>query len=830
VKHGCMKKTTDPLLAYKQKRDFSISPEPVHDVAKEKPHLTFVVQKHASRSNHYDLRLELDDTLKSWAVPKGPSLDPKQKRLAVKVEDHPLSYAEFEGVIPPKQYGAGTVIVWDHGRWEPMEDPRAGLEAGHLKFQLYGEKLHGAWALVRMKGKSVEKQDSWLLIKERDANARAESEFNVVESLPDSVLNSTNVPSMPSGAKPGSIPPTLAPQMATLVDNIPTNGDWSYEIKFDGYRIMARFSEGDVALFTRNRHNWTDKLEKLVFALRKLKIASGWLDGEIVVLGADGMPDFGALQNAFDSAHTNEIRYFVFDIPFYNGYDLRNVALAERRALLAKILPESTTGQISFSQDFVGSSSDILQSACSLGLEGIIGKRKDSPYVSARSSNWIKLKCIKRQEFVIVGYTESKGQNRDIGALLLGVYNDKGHLQYAGRVGTGFDYQTASMLKEKLSLLSIEKTPLYEKPKDVQGNWVVPELVAEVSFAEWTRDGRLRHAVFRGLRTDKPATLIARETAQVPTLHGGSSQAISQVNNKSKSPADIDSPISNPDRVIDSSTGFTKLDLVNYYQLASQWILPHLTSRPVSFLRAPSGINGQLFFQKHGDTLKIPGLKQLDPALDPGHPALMEIDSHAALIGAIQMNVIEFHTWNATTKKIEKPDRMVFDLDPGEGVEWPKMLEAVEITRTFLEELGLQSFLKTSGGKGLHIVVPLSPREGWETIKEFSKAVSQHLAKVMPSRFAALSGPRNRVGKVFIDYIRNSRGATTVAAFSVRARPGMGVSVPCSWQELSVLTGGAHWTIANVRERLESSENPWDSYTKTKQILRAASKKILLHL
>ena len=822
-----MKKSTDPLLVYKQKRDFSVSPEPTDDVVKNKAHLSFVVQKHASRSNHYDFRLELDDTLKSWAVPKGPSLDPMQKRLAVKVEDHPLSYAEFEGVIPPKQYGAGAVIIWDRGTWEPMEDPREGLGAGHLKFRLQGEKLQGAWALVRIKGKSSEQQESWLLIKERDAYARPETEFKVVEALPDSVLSGTGDPTIPTGAEPGPIPSKLVPQLATLVENIPTHGDWIYEIKFDGYRILARIDSGEVALFTRNGHNWTDKLEKVALALKELKITSGWLDGEIVVLGADGIPDFGALQNAFELSGANDIRYFLFDIPFYNGFDLRGTGLAERRELLARILPESNSGQISFSQDFGGSAADILRSACQMGLEGVIGKRRDSPYVSARSSNWIKLKCKHRQEFVVVGYTESKGENRDIGALLIGVYDDASHLQYAGKVGTGFDSKTASVLKAKLMLLAVDKAPLYEKPRDVEGNWVMPELVAEVSFAEWTKEGRLRHAVFRGLRSDKAPTSITRETGPGTTLSGAIGLGVSYINQKSLPSEDIGSHITNPDRVIDSSSGHNKMDLVNYYQIASPWILPELADRPVSFLRAPSGINGQLFFQKHGDTLKIPGLKQLDPALDPGHPALMEIDSPPALIGAVQMNVIEFHTWNATTKKIEKPDRMVFDLDPGEGVQWTMMLEAAELTRALLEELGLQSFLKTSGGKGLHIVVPLTPRDDWETVKEFSKAVSQHLAKVIPSQFSALSGPRNRVGKVFIDYIRNSRGATTVAAYSVRARPGMGVSIPCSWQELSGLTGGAHWTIANVRQRLESMANPWENYKKTKQILRSASKKIL---
>ena len=823
-----MKKTVDPLITYKEKRDFSVTPEPGGGIANHKASLAYTVQKHAARQIHYDLRLELDGVLKSWAIPKGPSLDPSKKRLAVKVEDHPLEYAEFEGVIPPGQYGAGAVSVWDHGTWEPAGDPWEGLSAGHLKFELRGQKLQGAWALVRMHGQAGEKKETWLLIKERDANARSEAEFNVVEARPDSVISDNGPPSLPSGAKPGPVPLILAPQLATLVDRVPANDDWIYEIKFDGYRILAHFDQGEVALFTRNSHNWTAKFPGLVAALRELKIDSGWLDGEIVMLGVDGMPDFGALQNVVESTRTDEIRYYVFDLPFYNGYDLRYTGLAERRLLLAKVLSDSASPQVSFSEDFAASGGDILHSACHLGLEGIIGKRKDAHYISGRSQSWIKLKCIHRQEFVLVGYTESTGRNRSIRALVLGVNDDAGHLRYAGRVGTGFDNRTAAMLKEKLAQLTVDQSPLVDQPRDVKAVWVEPKLVAEVSFAAWTKEGRVRQAVFHGLRNDKPPAMISREMPGRITPTEIKQQSVFRADEQSDLSRSFSLSVSNPDRIVDSSTGLRKVDLVEYYQLVSKWILPHLKGRPVAFLRAPAGIEGDLFFQKHNDSLNIIGLKQLDAKLDPGHPALLEIDSETALIGAAQMNVIEFHTWNATKRNIEKPDRMVFDIDPGEKTTWPMILEAAELTRSLLKELGLESFLKTSGGKGLHIVVPLMPRDDWDAVKAFSKAVSQHLAKVIPSRFTALSGPRNRVGKVFIDYNRNGRGATTVAAYSVRARPGMGVSMPCAWQELSAITGGAHWTITNARQRLESNFDPWESYHKTKQILKAASKKIIL--
>ncbi len=555
--------STDPLLAYKKKRDFAFTPEPAGAVARKKSVLSFVIQKHAARSLHYDFRLELDGTLKSWAIPKGPSLDPTQKRLAVQVEDHPLSYAGFEGVIPPKQYGAGTVIVWDRGTWEPVGDPRAGYRAGKLKFQLHGEKLKGGWALVRMRSDADSRQQPWLLIKERDAEAKPASDFSVVDALPDSVL----------------------------------------------------------------------------------------------------------------------------------------AASASRRA----------------------------------------GKKKAAA----------------------------------------------------------------------------------AKP-------VLPKAPAK-SARQTKARGTPREAVFHGLRTDKPATAITRESAAdaLDTAARARDGTPAPGKRKAADPTEIGGVrITHPDRIIDPSTGLTKLDLVNYYAQVAKRILPHLVRRPVSLLRAPAGIQHQLFFQKHGDTLKIPGLKELDPAFDPEHPPLLEIDSLKALLGAAQMNVVEFHTWNATTRSIEKPDRMTFDLDPAEGLAWPLMLEAAQLVHTFLDELGLQSFLKTSGGKGLHVVVPLTPRDNWDTVKDFSKQIVQHIATVAPARFVSKSGPRNRLGKVFIDYLRNGRGATTVAAFSARARPGMGVSMPCSWKELPSLTGGAQWTIVNAHERLEAGTDPWAGYAKTRQTLTAAMRKL----
>ncbi|WP_235835228.1 DNA ligase D [Piscinibacter terrae] len=827
---------TEQLHHYWQKRDFSVTPEPRGKAAKAGKALGFVIQKHAASRLHYDFRLELEGTLKSWAVPKGPSFDPNDKRMAVHVEDHPLSYGGFEGVIPPGQYGAGTVIVWDRGSWEPVGDPSKGYREGKLKFRLHGEKLHGAWTLVRMHGHANEKQEPWLLIKERDDAARPASEFSVVDEMPDSVLSgtklrraptassrrrpgSTGLPSIPDGAKKAKLPLMLAPQLATLVDQAPAGEDWVYEIKFDGYRILARIDGGEVRLFTRNGNDWTSKMKTLAAEVASLGLPSGWLDGEIVVPGAQGAPDFNALQNAFDSSHTERIQYYLFDVPFFGGHDLRAVPLQQRREFLRGLLDGRTGERIRFSEDFQAAPEEILHNACRMRLEGVIGKRRDASYVSHRSPTWIKLKCTHRQEFVIVGYTDPSGSRVGIGSLLLAIHDEKGDLRYAGKVGSGFDTSTLATLKKKLHDLQVDKTPLAHKPAEARGHWVQPKLVAEVSFGEWTPEGRIRHSVFHGLRTDKPSSVITKEEP-VPVKKAARAKA---------KPTDLpalpkDLRISHPERVIDESTGITKKELVDYYLLASRHILPHLAKRAVALVRAPSGVGGQLFYQKHAETLKIADVTLLDKSLYPGHPPMLSIDSFTALISAAQMNVIEFHTWNSTVNDIERPDRMTFDLDPGEDVPWPQMQEAAQLVHSLLDELGLANFLKTSGGKGLHIVVPLTRRDGWDTVKDFSQAVVQHLAKVLPDRFAAKSGPKNRVGKVFPDYLRNGRGATTASAFSARARPGLGVSVPVAWDELPDLTGGAHWTIRNVHERLEAGTDPWAGYAKTRQTLGKAMK------
>ncbi len=816
----------EALAPYHRKRDFKTTPEPRTIGRPSGKVRSFVVQKHHASRLHYDFRLELDGTLKSWAIPKGPCLDPTVKRMAVLVEDHPISYGGFEGTIPPKQYGAGTVIVWDRGEWAAQGDAREGLAAGKLKFELRGDKLRGHWTLVRMRAKG-ERQKPWLLIKEHDDEARPLDEYDIVEALPASVLSGRGVDDPPPAAaakKPApqrkaALPAMLAPQLATLASAPPaTPEDWLYELKFDGYRLLARIDGDKVQCFTRNGHDWTGKLPALAKALRKLPTRSAWLDGEIVVTGENGAPDFQALQNAFDRGTTESIVYWLFDAPFLDGQDLRETPVEDRRAALERLLGNKPPEGLRLSAAFDAAPRDLLASTARIGFEGIVGKRRGSGYVSRRSPDWIKLKNQQRQEFVIGGYTAPKGARSGFGALLLGVYDGKGQLQYCGNVGTGFDAGRLRDIKARLDRLSSADCPFASRPAGVKAQWVEPALVAEISFGEWTREGRVRHSVFQGLRADKPARQIRRETADAPAAapaRGGTQKGAAR---------SMDMRITHAERVIDKESGTTKGELVAYYDKVSALLLPHLKGRPVSLVRAPDGVGGELFFQKHASKSELPGVKLLDPALDPDHDPLLQIDAAEGLLTAAQMNVIELHTWNATSSAIGQPDRMTFDLDPGEGVEWQQMQEAALLVQTLLTELGLPAFLKTSGGKGLHILVPVRRRYGWDAVKGFSQAVVQHLAATIPQRFSAKSGPRNRVGKIFVDYLRNGFGATTVSAWSARSRPGLGVSVPLAWEELPGLRSASQWTVANIDERLATGNRPWADMDRSRKGLGAAMK------
>ncbi|MFJ2547559.1 DNA ligase D [Pseudomonas sp. NPDC087612] len=799
-----------PLQEYARKRNFDATPEPAghQRSGKKAAHaLQYCIQKHDASHLHYDFRLELDGTLKSWAIPKGPSLDPKVRRLAVHVEDHPLDYASFEGTIPEGHYGAGDVIVWDRGVWIPEEDPHKAYAKGKLRFRLQGEKLSGIWNLFRTH--LAGKKEQWLLIKSDDAQARPQADYDILEAEPDSVVSERTLPTRTpkadgnselGGAKKAALPASLKPQLATLVET-PPEGGWRYEVKFDGYRILARIEGDEVRLFTRNGHDWTDRLPRQAKALARLGLHSAWLDGEMVVANEHGVADFQALQNAFDQQRDEQILYYLFDVPYLNGMDLRQCPLEQRRAALAKVLEKADEKRLRFSADFDQSVESLLDSACKMQMEGLIGKRLGSSYLNRRSSDWIKLKCKQRQEFVIVGFTEPKGSREAFGALLLALHDDRGELRYAGKVGSGFNSATLAHIHQRLKPLEVARPQFAKPPSGAEArgvHWLKPRLLAEVAYAQMTRDGVVRHSVFHGLRDDKLAKAIGLE------------QPV-------KTPASKTSNLhlTHPDRVIDASTGISKRQVAEYYAQVAEWILPHLKRRPVALVRAPDGLAGELFFQKNAAQLNIPGLESHAKA-EAGQ-ALMIIDQARTLLGAVQMNTLELHTWNATAKDFDKPDRLILDLDPDPALPWKAMLEATQLTLALLDELGLQAFLKTSGGKGMHIVVPLTRRAGWDEVKGFSHAMVQHLAGLFPERLSAVSGPKNRVGRIFIDYLRNGKGATTVCAYSIRAREGLPVSVPIRREELTELKGANQWNLLNLDERLAAGDDPWAGYGQVRQ-------------
>ncbi|MEO8249242.1 MAG: DNA ligase D [Burkholderiales bacterium] len=936
----------DGLARYRAKRNPARTAEPFDPGTPNESARRFVIHKHWASRLHYDFRLEFDGTLKSWAVPKGPSLDPKDKRMAVQVEDHPLSYGDFEGEIARGNYGAGTVIVWDRGVWQPIGDAREGYEKGKLKFELEGEKLSGGWTLVRMHGRQKERQPPWLLIKEKDEASRPAAEYSVVDALPDSVIGkssahaertgpgkaaakaasrttprakaaassrtrankapapareaaasdaapATNRAStgrrtkkrsllpLPPSATACKLPASLKPQLATLAFEPPkAKADWFYEIKFDGYRLLARIERGQARLFTRNGHDWTERMPRIAQALQSLPLEGGWLDGEVVLPRDDGIPDFQALQNAFDEDETQRLVYYLFDLPFANGHDLRAAPLRERRAALEALfvdLPKGVARILRFSAALDVRPSNLLASACQLGFEGVIGKRRDSSYVSRRSNDWIKLKCSLRQEFVICGFTDPQGSRAGFGSLILGVHDGEGELRHAGNVGTGFTEKSLADLHRRLTALETKQPPF----KNIQAipakgrHWVEPKLLAEVAFAAWTSSGRIRHSVFHGLREDKKTRAITREQAALPARPATNKTARANANAmatakatgkasdnatakttykvtaKTKTKATTKPAadpgtkpnaqanatalapsfkVTHPERVIDKQSGATKLELVTWYARAADVLMPHLKGRPVALVRAPRGVSGGQFFQKHADAQNIAGVRRIeaniDPRLDPGDGALIEITGAEGLVNLAQLNTIELHTWNACSRTIAKPDRMTFDLDPGDGVAFSKVREGAMLVRALLDELGLPAFLKTSGGKGLHVVVPIKCQHDWDTVKDFSKRIVEHLARTIPARFVAKSGPKNRIGKIFVDYLRNGFGATTVAAWSVRARPGLGISVPIGWDELECIESGDQFTLETIDERLAIGNARWDSYEKARRAIGPAMKKL----
>lgn len=934
------------LTAYNAKRRFDVSPEP-RGTRGDAQGNAFVVQKHAARRLHYDLRLELGGVMLSWAVTRGPSLVPGDKRLAVQVEDHPIAYNAFEGVIPAGQYGGGTVMIWDRGTWLPEGDPRKGYKSGNLDFRLSGEKLKGRWRLVRMKKREDERQVPWLLIKAQDEEAREAGDEDILEAMSHSVASGRSMEEIAAGtparkhppkqtsarrasvkeasakeasgekaspagnqsattrtartadgaaktasgkapapaaktakaaekravgkaapprkaaaakrararaldarsavrttrAKADPMPDFVAPCLARLSEKAPDADLWLHEIKFDGYRMQARLSNGDVRLRTRTGLDWTERFRPVAKALEKLPMDAALIDGEIVVETDTGVSSFGALQDAL-KGDGGAFVFYVFDLLHCDGRDLRSEPLEARKARLEEAvarLPEAR-GTVRYSEHFDSEGSLLLDHACRLTLEGIISKRRDAPYRSGRTGDWIKTKCSDRQEFVVAGFAPATGGAQAVGSLVVG-YQEDGHLRYAGRVGTGYSDRTARDLWRRLDPLRVERAPFGAVPAEERRRlpvWVRPQLVVEVDFRGWTGEGRLRHAAFKGLREDKRAADVVREgmamksasessatktsaTGTSDTKTSASSTAVRRAEKKSASRHDHASPtrLTNPDRVYWEDVGLTKQGLADYYAAVRDWIGPHVTGRVLSLVRCPEGADGQCFFQKHATA----GLDARNLRLVPEDGGeVIAIDDLAGLIALVQAGTLEIHVRGSRIDRLDAADRLVFDLDPGPETGWADVRQAARAVRERLGALGLDAFLKTTGGKGLHVVAPISPTP-WAEVKAFTRSVAEAMAADEPERYVAVAAKRARTGRIFIDYLRNSREATAVCAYSTRARPGAPVSVPIGWSELGRLTASDRYTVGNLMQRLRKRKaDPWPDWPDRPPKLPAALK------
>jgi bifunctional non-homologous end joining protein LigD len=897
------------LQEYHRKRDFAVTPEPRGREAKGGEGRSFVIQKHAATRLHYDFRLELEGVLKSWAVPKGPSFDPADKRLAMRTEDHPVEYGDFEGVIPEGEYGGGTVLLWDRGTWTPLTDPHKGYHSGAMKFELQGEKLRGGWALVKIKGRDARDEDkSWLLVKERDQEARPSAEYDVVKERPESVASGRSLeeiaeakdrvwhsnrdsepgegeaaasthraartarrPASKSGptikarkrtaarvdpaslpkARKGPLPRTLTPALATLVTEPPSGDEWLHEMKFDGYRILTRVDSGKAQLLSRNGKDWTAHFPAVARAAADLEVRQALLDGEVAVLKKDGTTSFQDLQNAMGAGKQGEIVYFAFDLLHLDGYDLTGAPLQERKALLAELLAGADgSGVLRLSDHVVGSGRQFFERACRTALEGIVSKRRDAPYEPGRGRSWLKVKCLHRQEFVIGGFTEPSGSRSGIGALLLGVHEGS-DLRYVGKVGTGFTARLLQELRRRLDRLEQRTSPFAGAPPRPGGtvHWVKPEMVGEVAFTEWTSDGRLRHPSFCGIRSDKPASEVTREAAR-PT--GEMSEASRRppreaakrppreppAGSTRRSPPKRESKaagaevriasvkLTHPDRVLYPVQGTTKRDLALFYESIADWILPHLHGRPLTLVRCPEGADQDCFYMKHSGVWAPSSLRKVKIHEKTKTGEYLYVDSLAGLIGLVQMGILEIHTWNSVVDHLEEPDRIVFDLDPGPSVEWTRVVEAARELRVRLRDLELESFVKTTGGVGLHVVVPVTDSLTWDECFEFSRAVAQAMVAADRRAYTVDMPKAGRTAKILIDYLRNNRGNTSVAAYSTRAKPRAPVSTPLTWDELGPDLRSDQFDIASLPRRLASLRaDPWADYAKTRQKIKTSARK-----
>jgi bifunctional non-homologous end joining protein LigD len=857
--------------------------------------LSFVIQKHRASHLHDDFRLELDGVLLSWAVPKGPSLDPADKRLAMHVEDHPLEYGEFEGVIPPKQYGSGTVLLWDRGEWEPVGDAGAGYKQGKLKFVLRGEKLHGGWMLVKSHGGKYGGDKSWLLIKERDEYARTGADAHIVDTEPQSVASGRDLDAIAAdpdrvwhsnktvaenvatgrvarksasvaaakidGAHKAALPEKMAAQLAMLVDEAPDGDGWLHEIKFDGYRMLCRIDHGKCRIFSRTGKEWTASFPGIAAAAARLPVESAWIDGEVIVNDANGRSSFQALQNMLSDESGAAPLYYAFDLPYLDGYDLRDAPLVARKEALRAVVADGAL--IRYSDHVEGNGPGFFAQACKLGLEGIISKRADSAYQAVRGRSWQKVKCSQRQEFVIGGYTDPQGARAGFGALLLGVYDGK-DLRYCGKVGTGFNDALLTSLLAKLEKRATDTSPFVDPPTGAEGRrarWVKPELVGEVTFTEWTRDGTLRHPSFEGLREDKRARDVVRETPahqDPPDAPGagvrpaapsakprarGRAPKTSTVADDPPAPSPVktagksatrrasvsstdavaDVVISNGDKVLYPEAGLTKRDLAEYYAAVGDWIVPQLSGRPLTLVRCPNGWNKPCFYQKHANQAVSEFIDRIDIQEGSGEQPYMMANSVSAVVALLQMGVLELHPWGSRVPKLGYPDRLVFDFDPDETLPWESIVDAVNVLRKLFDTLGLQCFVKTTGGKGLHVVVPIEPTRAWDQAKAFCKAVAELLVRTFPDRFTSKMTKSTRTGRIFVDYLRNAENATAIAAYSARAKANAPVAMPIAWEQLNSDLRFAHFNVKNVPALLRRRRvDPWAELADVRQKLTDA--------
>jgi len=890
----------DQLARYRAMRNFDVTAEPKGGSKKsatKDSQLPFLIQKHAATRLHYDFRLGWRGVLKSWAVTKGPSYVPGDKRLAVQVEDHPIEYGGFEGIIPQGQYGGGTVMLWDEGTWTPHGDADEGLAKGRLKFTLHGKKLHGDWALIRMGGKAAgEKKSNWLLIKEHDKFERGPDDPCVTVEEPDSVVTGRDLDAIAKnqdhvwgsqgsrrqveksesdgtpaakktsaprakidrallrGAPEEAFPKFVPPQLALQVDEAPEGPEWVHELKLDGYRIQARVDhakggKSPVALITRGGLDWTHRTPQVARELGELPVKSAVLDGEVVVFDEKGLTNFAMLQAAFQEAKKQPLTYVIFDLLHLDGHNLRGLPLERRKKLLAGLLAAHANGDtIRFGEHLGASGKEIFEHACRLGAEGIVSKRSSAPYSSGRSATWLKIKCIRRQEFVIGGFTPPSKSGVGIGALLLGYYRD-GKLIYAGRTGTGFTQKMRKGMRAVLEKIERKQPAFASLPQGAadQARWVEPKLVCEVNFATWTADNLVRQASFQGLREDKPASEVKRE---VPIKLNEAGDAASdskparrrsvtvrkakpmvalrvrKAQNADKTtPPESGFPIAltHPDKQVDSETKLTKRELADYFWAVREHILPYIAERPLSIVRCPRGSTQPCFFQKHVTDNLPEGIEGIEirGRRSGAVESYITISTPLGLAGLAQMGVLEIHPWGSTNDDIEKPNMLIFDLDPDEAIDWKTLAESAREVRARLKKCKLESFLKTTGGKGLHIVAPIAPEHDWPVVKEFAHEFALRMEAENPRLFLTKMTKAARKGKIFIDYLRNDRGATSIAPYSPRARQGAPVAVPLDWKELDA-EHLPRLLVAEFNEwKHRLRRDPWKKMLATRQAISA---------